>query len=105
MTAPKKNKGSFWNNRIMVHKDGTFGLHEVFYKDCKPSGWTVDSLFGRFDTVEDLVATLEYMHNDAIRYKDRILRYDMEPEKSRIDLTDMVPWEPKPKKKGRRRSR
>ena len=104
MSAPKKT-GTFWNNRIMVHPDGTFGMHEVFYKDGKPTGWTKDALFGRFDTVEDLVGTLEYMHNDAIRYKDRILRYDMEPEKSRIDLKDMVKAGIRPKKKGRRRSR
>ena len=101
MSAPKRT-GSYWNNRIMVHPDGTFGLHEVFYEEDKPAGWTEYSLVGQFETVEDLVETLEQMHSDAIRYKDRILRYDMKPGKSRIDLTDLVQFDPKPKKKGRR---
>jgi hypothetical protein len=67
-----------WNYRIMRHADENgdwYGLHEAFYTDGKPEGWTKDSVIGEFESVEDLVKSLEMMLNDAKRFQDDVLEY------------------------------
>ena len=69
-----------WNYRIMRHKDKLptkmaialgqkfaiwYGLHEVYYEDDKPHGWTEDSMIGSFETKSELVESLELMLRDA----------------------------------------
>ena len=70
-----------WNNRIikMIDKNGTFyGLHEVYYDvindDDEPTVmWTEKPEFGYFDSVDELIESLEMMLKDANRCKDDIL--------------------------------
>ena len=70
-----------WNNRIMKQKNehGEFyGLHEVFYHEYeeRSMSWTKNSLIGYFDTVDELIASLELMLKDANRFKDDVLDYE-----------------------------
>ncbi|QDT55720.1 hypothetical protein Pan44_37660 [Caulifigura coniformis] len=71
-----------WNYRIMRHADQNgvwYGLHEAFYTDCQPEGWTKDSVIGEFESVEDLVTSLEKMLNDARRFRGDVLEYTEGP--------------------------
>ena len=69
-----------WNYRIMRHKDRLptemsialgqkfgiwYGLHEVYYKDGKPHGWTEDSVIGGFEMKSEMIKDLELMLRDA----------------------------------------
>lgn len=48
-----------WNYRVM-HKDDQVAVHEVFYRDDGSiRSWTVDPVFPRAETIEDLVAEFE----------------------------------------------
>lgn len=76
-----------WNNRIMrrVNKVGDrevilFSLHEVYYTDAGlPKSWTVEPVFGGFESVDDLISSLELMLKDAKRFRDDVLEYDAAP--------------------------
>ena len=57
---------SGWNNRIVKNKEGFYGIHEVYYnEDGAPISMTVDSVFGLFDSIEDLKASLELVYKDV----------------------------------------
>ena len=70
-----------WNNRIIriVDKNGAYyGLHEEFYDVLDDDGelivlWTENPMFGYFDSVEELIESLEMMLKDAKHCKDDIL--------------------------------
>lgn len=62
-----------WNNRVVRHtrKDYAdndqvyFGCHEVYYNDNgKETSMTSDSVIGYFDSVEDMIASLELILKD-----------------------------------------
>jgi len=72
-----------WNNRIFKHvnKHGTtYAIHECYYDEKgKPDGWTNEPMCGHYDTVDDLIGSLEQMLRDAKRSKNDVLDY--EPKK------------------------
>ena len=68
-----------WNYRIFKHDNGKrifYGLHEAYYNDKgKVNGWTKEpEVVG--DTVKDLLKTLDMMKQDALKYKDDIIKYE-----------------------------
>ena len=73
-----------WNNRIIRSKHvvtnskeelDIYGLHEVFYGEYGEQKlmWTKEPMFGYFDSVDELIGSLEIMLKDAKRFKDDIL--------------------------------
>lgn len=72
-----------WNYRILKHtnkENGNvlYGLYEVYYDQFDlPNGCTENAidLYG-FETVSDLIKTLEMMLKDAKKYKNKILNYE-----------------------------
>lgn len=56
-----------WNYRIMKHKDGTYGLHEVTYKNGEPVLWSENPITGHYEELDDLVGSFEMMLNDIRR--------------------------------------
>lgn len=81
-----------WNNRIMRRRfpalrkgqpeQVLYGLHEVYYDENKKvDGWTKEAMFGYFETVEDLLATLKQMHTDAEKSKADVLDYHADEKK------------------------
>jgi hypothetical protein len=80
-----------WNNRIFKHTvkfNGKFnredrvwyGIHETYYDDDgKPDGWTAEPMCGGFDSVDDLIVSLEMMLRDAKKYRNDVLEYKDDP--------------------------
>ncbi len=65
-----------WNNRILRHPDGSYGLHEVFYNDeGKPSACTEESLIGQYESVTELRKILDLMLKD-VRSNNPVLKWD-----------------------------
>ena len=76
-----------WNNRIIRSRHivtnskeelDIYGLYEVYYdalddNDEPTVMWTKEPMFGYFDSVEELIGSLEMMLKDAKRCKDDIL--------------------------------
>ena len=75
---------SHWNNRIFKrdYNGKTFyEIHEVFYNDDKKIlWWSTEPEFGPFETIEDLIGTIETLQEDAIRSKDDVLDFGSNPE-------------------------
>ena len=78
-----------WNYRIFKHKgtDGhdpvpTYALHEVYYdEEGKTRGWTLEPMAGHHhESVEELLAELAQMLNDATKAKDAVLDFDTNPQ-------------------------
>lgn len=73
-----------WNCRVMKHVsengDISYALHEVHYEDGKIYAWTNDPMCGHFESVEDLVGYLKLMLRDAVKCRNDLLDYEMEPE-------------------------
>ena len=74
-----------WNNRIMCHaeKDGTkwYAIHEVYYnRNGEICAWSTDPNYISGGNVDDLIGGLSNVYNDALKYRDDILDYDMEAE-------------------------
>lgn len=76
-----------WNYRIFRHsprgQEDTYALHEAYYEkgpDGKVEGWTQDSICGHFESVEELISSLELMLKDAKRTRDDILEYQAEED-------------------------
>ncbi len=75
-----------WNNRIFRHVTKLnsedlvwYGLHETYYgDDGKPSSWTKEPLDGGYDSVDDLITSLEMKLNDARKYREQVLEYGEE---------------------------
>lgn len=53
-----------WNYRIMKHKDGTYGLHEVTYKNGEPVLWSENPIAGYYEELGDLIRAFEMMLSD-----------------------------------------
>jgi hypothetical protein len=62
-----------WNNRVVKRVTQTsngkeyvsYGVHEVYYgKDGKESSMTTDSMVGYYDSVEDMIESLELILKD-----------------------------------------
>ena len=72
-----------WNNRIFKHEGehgASYALHEAFYDNReKPHSWTKEPMCGHFESVDELIESLECMLNDAKRFKDAVLNYIEEP--------------------------
>jgi hypothetical protein len=49
-----------WNCRIMQYKDGSLGIHEVYYEDGEVQGVTLDAVGCHGDDLEDLRLGLEH---------------------------------------------
>lgn len=74
-----------WNNRIFKHVDNrpslggeiiTYAIHETHYgADGKVKGWTTDPMCGHFESVDEMIESLEKMLADVKRSKGDILNY------------------------------
>lgn len=81
-----------WNNRIFRHvtpfngEDRVwFALHETYYDDQgKPNGWTKEPMCGGFESIDDMIVSLEMMLRDAKRFQNDVLEYKDEPDDSII---------------------
>lgn len=60
-------KDSFWNNRVVVSKDGSASIREVHYSpDGKIEAWTGSPKALVGNDVKDLLAEIESLANDVI---------------------------------------
>lgn len=51
-----------WNHRVMVHEDGLYGIHEVYYEsEGTAVGWTYGAISPGGETLEELQAEYEQM--------------------------------------------
>jgi len=49
-----------WNNRVMRYKDGSLGIHEVYYEDDGTvNGYTIEAVGCYGDDLEDLKLGLD----------------------------------------------
>ena len=71
-----------WQYQLIRH-EGRVGLHEIYYKNGKPWGWSNELLSA--DTAEELVEQLEMMLDDVhrspimIENGDKLERYEPRP--------------------------
>ena len=76
---------SHWNYRVML-KDDQVAVHEVFYRDDGSiRSCTVDPVFPRAETIEDLVAEFEQYRQALSEPVLDFAALDAEYEKPRID--------------------
>jgi hypothetical protein len=72
-----------WNNRIFRHTTKvatTYAIHECHYNNKgKVMSWTVEPMCGHYESVDDLINSLETMLRDAKRSRKDVLEY--EPKK------------------------
>jgi hypothetical protein len=75
---------SSWNYRIIRRKYETgeigYEIHEVYYDEGKPWGWTENAKAPYGETPEDLIWCLERMLVDAKKSVDDIIDYEATPE-------------------------
>lgn len=63
-----------WNHRILIHKDGTLAVHEVYYdKENNPEMCTKNPVTLCFDDLDELNCMIEKINKASLK---PVLKYE-----------------------------